>query len=399
MSKKTIDSAYKIAVESLRKCYSNRGILAGLNHFDDYWTRDSMFACLGALEIKDYDIVKKNLQLVLEHMRLNGQLPLRIGASTFKHIIKYFIRQNYEKKPIYQQDKLFSYPLDQNSLFLIVFEKYIESSKDHTFLKKEFELLETIAQWNIDQTRNHLIFGKKYTTWQDVIKKPGFSLYNNVLYFESLKAMDNMHKIVGNYTRYYKEKYEKVCMVLNELFWSKDHYIDWIYNKYYDYFSTDGNLFAVYYGLSNLTQSHNVLKYMIDTNILSPFGARTNFPKYKPWQTFMPFYLIGMGDYQNDGMIWLWLGCLAVITLKKMGYVKEAEYEMDKIAKVIIKYKTVYEVYNRDGTPVKRTFYKSEEPFAWSSSFFILAYNEIKEKKFKRSKNSKESKKSKSLKN
>jgi len=54
--------AYDIAVKNLRQCYSDQGILAGLKHFDDYWARDSLYACWGALKLKDYEIVKRRLK-------------------------------------------------------------------------------------------------------------------------------------------------------------------------------------------------------------------------------------------------------------------------------------------------------------------------------------------------
>jgi hypothetical protein len=60
---------------------------------------------------------------------------------------------------------------------------------------------------------------------------------------------------------------------------------------------------------------------------------------------------------------------------------QESKKQLEKIANVIYKHKTVYEVYEKNGKPVKRLIYSSEKNFAWNSSFFILAYNEIINKK------------------
>ena len=56
-----IKEAYGIAVKNLRSCYADHGIIAGLNQFNDYWARDAFYASFGALELKDFLVVKKLL--------------------------------------------------------------------------------------------------------------------------------------------------------------------------------------------------------------------------------------------------------------------------------------------------------------------------------------------------
>jgi len=85
-----------------------------------------------------------------------------------------------------------------------------------------------------------------------------------------------------------------------------------------------------------------------------------------------------MQDYQNQGVHWLWLGALAAIALHKAGYKKEAKKALKDIEKIIEKHRIVSEVYTKDGKPVKRLFYRSEQPFAWSSSLYLLAEKILK---------------------
>ena len=59
-----IDAAFEIAARDLRACYTEHGILAGLTHFKQYWARDSFFASLGATKLGDFDVVKKQLELI-----------------------------------------------------------------------------------------------------------------------------------------------------------------------------------------------------------------------------------------------------------------------------------------------------------------------------------------------
>jgi len=86
-----------------------------------------------------------------------------------------------------------------------------------------------------------------------------------------------------------------------------------------------------------------------------------------------------MKDYQN-GMSWQWLGCMNVVSKQKAGLKKEANDLLCKISEIIVKYDGAYEVYENTGKPVKRKFYKSEQPFAWSSGLFIYAHEQLNSK-------------------
>ncbi|PLW79896.1 hypothetical protein C0585_05310 [Candidatus Woesearchaeota archaeon] len=370
--------AKDIAVDSLRACYTDRGIYAGRKHFDDYWARDSFYASWGALEIGDLEIVKHNLLMFLNDMKYNGQLPLRIGVSSFGQVLKFFGIKLKQSFPTYFQDKLGSHPQDQNSLFLITFKKYIEKTNDLEFLEDKFDNLRSIINWYENEKKEGLIYGGKYATWQDAIKKVGWTLYNNVLYFEALKSMDYLQKKLELNKDKYKKLAEETKKLINKKFWIKNYYADFICKKTCEIFSLDGNTLAVIFGVADNIKSKKIGKHILDTKIIEPFGAKTNNPKYKSNETFIPYYLFHMQDYQNEGVHWLWLGALATITLNKSGYKKEAKNALKNIEKIIEKHQIVSEVYTKEGNPVKRLFYRSEQPFAWSSSLYLLAEDEIK---------------------
>ena len=79
----TINKAYSICKSILQSAYQENGINAGETHFSDVWLRDSCFASIGALCLKDIEIVKKALTKIIEHMKEDGQCPLRIGEIYF----------------------------------------------------------------------------------------------------------------------------------------------------------------------------------------------------------------------------------------------------------------------------------------------------------------------------
>ena len=79
----------------------------------------------------------------------------------------------------------------------------------------------------------------------------------------------------------------------------------------------------------------------------------------------------------HNGDSWLWLGCLDCVSKNKLGMKKDARDELNRLAEVIIKYGTVYEVYSENGSPVNELFYKAEKNFAWSAGMFVWAVHAL----------------------
>ena len=95
---KDSNSALKIAINELRKCYTDKGIIAGIHHFTDYWARDGFFACFGALAINDTSIVKKQVNLFFSFQRNDGLIPYRIMQGPV-NIAKYLGKPIFYKTP------------------------------------------------------------------------------------------------------------------------------------------------------------------------------------------------------------------------------------------------------------------------------------------------------------
>jgi hypothetical protein len=54
----------------------------------------------------------------------------------------------------------------------------------------------------------------------------------------------------------------------------------------------------------------------------------------------------------------------------------EARMVLNDIAKKVIEYNGICEIYEKNGSPVQRRFYRSEGPFAWSAGLYLWA-NEL----------------------
>ncbi len=377
-----LNKAILIAKDNLKACYGEEGIFAGLNHFKDYWARDSFFASFGCLSLKDYDIVKRNLILFFNNINKKGQVPLRIGKTSSGIILSYFglKKKDSKRKPIYFIDKGEKVACDQNPLFIILLYEYVKKTRDYAFLNYYKNKMEKIMEWTIQQDLDddYLIEEEEYCNWADSIKKKGKVLYTNVCYCHSLRCMSKLYRILKNKKKemLFLEKHALVKKKINEVFWSGEHYIDWIHKeKTYNYFSTDGNLLAILWDIADYSKSKHIeeASHLFD---IQDIPSKTVHPYYPNPLISLQIRLIGLSDYHN-GLSWLWLGAINALTKHKLKMEKESKEILDKIASLIIENKGVYEVYEKTGRPVKRLIYKSEMPFAWSSGLFIYAAKEI----------------------
>jgi glycogen debranching enzyme len=361
--------AFDIALRDLRACYGDKGIFAGLHHFKDYWARDSFFASLGALAAGDNDIVRKSLELFLEAER-RGQLPLRVGRKMHE------VHLGYKKRrPIYTTDKNEHHSTDQNSLFIICLAEYVKKNGSG-LVEKNIDKIKRIMDWNFTQDKDGdlLIEEGPYCSWADSIRKKGKVLYTNTCHIHAMKCMVELG------FKDYQQKHAAAKKLLNEIFWSGEHYQDWIDgDRHYNYFSTDGNMLAILWGLADKAKAKHIeeASHIFD---LHDVPSRCVHPDYPKSYAYFPLKLIGLGDYHN-GLSWIWLGSINALAKYRIGMKEEARELMEKISELIERFGTVYEVYGKDGKPVKRLIYRSERPFAWSSGLFVYAHTEIYGKK------------------
>ena len=384
-----IEEANEIAARCLRRCYGKDGIYAGSRHFRNYWARDAFYAILGALEIGDTDVAKKTLELFMRFSKedYGGKIvPLRIGDP---NIILSFLGFHFNSMvPRYTQDKGHNHAYDPNPLMIIAFDEYYKKTKDKSFLEKNRKTLENIIYWCVSRIdkRFNLVESGKYATWQDSIKKKGFTLYNNVLICEAARRAGNLldDRELENISGLMKES-------INEHLWNGLFYDDFFKvntdkenrhsKRRYSIFATFENTLAIEYGIADNVKAHSIERYIMHSDINDVIPSLTNYQRYPPHELSRRMHLVGMGDYHNHSMAWLFIGLSDAMAKYRIGFRKEARDELGKIAEVITRDNTVYECYETTGTNkgkhVERLLYRSEEDFAISSSYFVRAYDMI----------------------
>lgn len=319
----------QIAKRELSQCLVPEGILGGNHSFLDMWARDSLFATFGASS----RVAKKTIETFLKFQKKDGQIPYRIFRWR-------------RLTPNFRSVQSGGFVPDGGLMAVIVARKFVKTYK---------EQIQKILNFYKRKYSDGLISEWFQCEWADAVLKIGKTLYTNVLYW---KATED----------------KKIKKKINETFWNGEFFADWVDWKRHDYFASHSNMLAIIFGLATDTQARSILRFA-KKYCWNGWTLQTNYPRYPWWRIPLQNYVFGMRDYHN-GLAWLQPGILYSVALHKVGQKQEASHVFKKISEKIIEYNGVYEVYEKNGAPVRRFFYKSEHQFAWSAGLFVWAYRD-----------------------
>lgn len=366
-----IKKAREIALRDLRACYGPLGIRAGLHHFSDYWARDAFFSSLGAISAGDNEIARRTIDAFIKNQGTDGQIPLRIGSSNF--FLK-FLGIRTDEKAVFGEDKHANNPIDPSLLFIIAAGALNYQKSE---LKKILGPLELAHNWaRRNSGSNVLLVEKEYCGWMDSIKKKGMTFYTNLLYWKATVSISDLCKKAGekNKAKEYKKLALRIFRNVNNSFWNGEYFSDWIDGEVRDFCPTGEQFLAIYWGFASKKKSEKIMKFVERHQTTLCFPVYPEYPsKYRSF--FLK--LVGMGDYHSK-LRWIWICCLQAIAYNKIGNNKKASQIIESLSELILKYGSVYEVYDSSNKPLKRIFYRSERPFAWSCGFFLLALKKLK---------------------
>lgn len=376
-SDKTIQEAIRIAKQNLRSCYTDRGILTGSRKV--YWSWDSFFASFGALELGDFEIVKKNLELYLNLQNESGNIPKRIANPFYplKFLHLPISEMPDKQKPNYSSPYYTGRSLSQGPTLIIAFYQYFDKTKDKDFLISNYSKLKKIISFLSSHTyESGLLRESIGGGWAESILKRGAIAYTNMCFAQSLLCMSKLSKKLGKAkdSTFYLNKYKLVRKVIDQRLWEErggGYYSDWLGLSRHHYFSSDGNLFAVLWGIADRDKTSKIMRQVDILLSVSQPPLPLTLSRYYFWRIFITNQLAGLKHY-HIRFSWPWLGCLAALAKLKTNDKKQAIQILNSIAKVIVCDQSVCETYNA-GRPVKVFFYKSEKPWAWGAGFFLYA--------------------------
>lgn len=374
---KVILRAYEIAARDLRACYNPDGIVAGRTHFNSYWSRDGFWGTFGALELRDFAQAKKHIELFIKHQKPNGQMPLRI-----EFIDRFFGRYPAMRNrllPVFRAAHL-ARPVDPTALFVMAIWQYFRHTGDKKFLIKHFAAVHRAVIWlqKLDRDNDSLVEVGVLSDWMDSIIKWGKLLHINVLYFKALNDFSDIANIVGRdeLSGSYQILAGQTKQAINQQFWNGQFYIDWRRGNKTGGFCADGNVLAILLKVASKEQSQLIFDYIDKQGLELEAGLHTIFPSYK-WYNVLPnYYFYGIADYHNK-LLWPWITSLYSLTKWRHDQKESAINTLYSVAQLFLKKGFIGEVYEINGTPVRRYIYQSEVPFAWNAAAFIYAVKSL----------------------
>lgn len=358
-----------LLTEDLRATYTEEGIIASTGHFNDLWVRDAMFASWGSLEIGDHEIVRATLDTVLSHEK-EGLLPLKIarGSQTLKLI---GIDTKWPKKVYYETDKSNSPPIDSNCLTLITLDMYVHETGDLSLLE-DWGRIMRIYKWQLaqDTDGNGLIEQGEYSDWADSLKREGELLYANACFAASTDSVIRLSGRTG--------RHERTSILSNqgaltleslELFNRGDYYSERADSETVD---IPANLLMMHWKVKPYSQRW--FRYLSNQTLGDKHLPVTTWPKHPIGEKSGALLLAGMGDYHEEQR-WSWVAGLQLLVLRE--YDDNIYSDFSSMWRQKIEEEGgVYEVYEPDGTPLRRLLYRSEKPFAWGSGVMLVALSQ-----------------------
>jgi len=369
--------AYGIAVQELRSCYDDLGIVAGRHHYDDYWTRDAAFAWLGALELGDGDVVGKHLAFLCSLQRKDGMIPFLVrkhlpGLSGLGVKIKISFRPKFRS----HKALFLSEVIDSNPFFVIGLIGFLEKMRGDDVILNVFGThLDRARQWCLEKVGEDGLVREGFLAgWNDGILKSGATLLNNVLFYRALDLWRETD------TRF-AETADRIKGALQRDFFNGRYFIDWIDRRPHDHFDSIANFLAVLWGVADLEQAEKILDFALERMFTPPF-VRTAFPLYDPSRVELGNRIAGISGYWGGTMYWVEPACLFAMALAAAGRRTEALRVIEGLAELIVRHQGIYEVYEREKEtaefrPIRWRIFRSEYPFARSSGLYIFACHQL----------------------
>ncbi|MBS3085954.1 hypothetical protein J4225_04710 [Candidatus Pacearchaeota archaeon] len=365
--------AYKKAIEVLKKCSTKNGFYAAYPGYDMVFGRDSMIISLGASLLKDKKLketFKNSLITLAKNQSKKGQIPNAVDRfiKGRKHHVDFksvdsslwFIIGSYIYKQRYKEASLFK--------------------KHKNAIKKAITWLE-YRDFGEDITLEQL----PTTDWQDAFPhKYGHTINTQALYYKILN-------LIGK-----KSLAEKLKIIVNEdkddKLWQGEFYLPWRwknhgkYKEFGEWFDSLGNLLAIIYDLANKEQAEKIINYIKNKRVDKPFPVKAIYPAIKRGSKYWEDYFNDCDartpyHYLNAG-IWTYIGGFYVLALVKLKKFKEAEKQLELLAKANMQKPFFSEWLNgKTGKPGVSASGSKEGNQGWNAGMYIAAYESVKAKK------------------
>ena len=331
-------------------------LCAGFRHFREPWARDFGFACLGLRAEGQAEIARAGIRLFFRHQRPDGQLPLKLHST---RLLERYLHSLLARVQPDESDLIPRYltahgtrSLDSVLLLSIAWGELGQMEELRPQAQKALDWVER------KRDRRGLIVQGPFADWADSIGRKGAVLYTNVLWWKA-RQMLKPDPATGQ-------------LLLKHFY--RDGYL---YNTPVSpVFTSAGNFMAVAWGLTDPQQSASILDYARANKISEVVPARVTDRNY-PFYQISPLMYVARIPHYHTHCSWMWIGAWHAVACQRAGRELEARQITERMLAIVERDRTVYEVHDRDGRPLARFFYHSEEPLSWNAAMLLYACSEV----------------------
>jgi glycogen debranching enzyme len=396
-----VETAFEKAREILKSECSPIGLMASPEGYPHVWARDSVITSLGTILLPEHaGCLQLSLETLGQQQSDLGAIPNNVSVATGR------------------LDHTNAGSVDSNLWFILGHYVQFQTFGDVELPRTHWASLEKALLWLRYQDSNGcgLLEVHEAADWADLLANRFNILYDNVLWYATLRAMAAMACALDvdgeRYDALADDVRHKIRIVLwvgseNASEWGPDcpGHTEWKYTlsqvdpvlvkrpfflpyvafrEFGDYCDVFGNLLAILFGVANPAQEKRMLDYLYQVGIAEPYPVRVLHPVIHPgskdWREYYRNNNLNLPDQYHNGGIWPFVGGFYVAALVKAGRAQEAERQLEKLAQV-----------NRSGIEGEWEFNEwcqgqTGRPMgyphqAWSAGMYVFAYRAVRDGK------------------
>jgi len=394
-----MDSITELALQKahaiLKSECSPLGLMASPDGYPHVWARDSVITSLGALYTPGHEnCLLVSLQTLASQQSELGAIPNNVSVATGR------------------LDHTNAGSVDSNLWFILGHAFQQRLHPDPGFLQSAWPALEKALLWLRYQDSNGcgLLEVHEAADWADLLANRFNVLYDNVLWYAALRAMQELAALLGQDPEPYRCLADDVRHKIRILLWvgeektselgpdcpghtewkhtlsqvdpvlvKRPYFLPYVaFRDYGDYCDVFGNLLAILFGVANPAQERRILEYLNQVGIADPYPVRVLHPVIHPgnkdWREYYRNNNLNLPEQYHNGGIWPFVGGFYVAALVKSGRMDEAKRQLVKLAEL-----------NRQGVQGEWEFNewchgRTGKPMgyphqAWSAGMYVFAYH------------------------
>ena len=210
------------------------------------------------------------------------------------------------------QKTFINHIMDYSFYWIISLYDYYMYVGDRDFLERLYPIAESILEFTKTRIdKNGLLQGKPcdwvFIDWANLDNR-GEVCAEQMIFLKALESMTAVGKSLGKDISEYKSEYEKLKVLIDETFWDKDKkcYIHSVFSgKKSEVIKKHPNIFAVYYGLSDIEKSEHIKNSVLENSQIEP-----NVTPYMRFYELSALAELGETDYVIKQIISYWGGML-----------------------------------------------------------------------------------------